>query len=111
MTGRATQMFLVLRVDRVEIDDVDDGLALVGARDPLDGIARTDLALERYGAIEAGPAGLLEAIHYVWPTKPDAELVAGHPQPRGVVIVAGGLVGVGLGRINRPISSVNSSRK
>src|SRR5436309_6771730 len=80
--GRATKQLLVLCIHSVKIDDVGDRQAAPLLSCELDGIARGNFALVKYGKIEAGAPALQEAPHDVRPIEPDAELETGHPRLR-----------------------------
>src|SRR2546421_173520 len=58
----APELLLILRIDRVEVDDIGDGQPLVRQGDRFDGIARPDLALGRHGEIEAGASALQHSL-------------------------------------------------
>ena len=73
---------MILRINRVEIDDVSDGQAPLRLRDEVDGIARSNFTFKEYGEVEAGTTAADKLLQDVRPTESDAELEAGHPRLR-----------------------------
>src|SRR5438128_11103342 len=78
MVARTLQQRLICGIRRVQGDHIRDRQALLGAREPFDGISRAHLALSLNSEIEPATAALVEALHHVGSPETDPQLVAGH---------------------------------
>ena len=73
---------MILRINRVEVDDVSDGQTPLCLRYQIDGIAGSNFTFKENGEVKACTTAAQKAFHDVWLTKSDAELEAGHPRLR-----------------------------